>query len=62
MIKEDIRLNDECLDCSEKRSQDKDQEVLDLRQSRKTERNTRKVLTHRDVLKPLMERGHGEQT
>jgi hypothetical protein len=34
MLEEDIRLNDECLDSSGKRSKDKNQLVLELRKAR----------------------------
>ena len=34
MLEEDIRLNDECLDSSGKRSKEKDQSVLELRKAR----------------------------
>jgi hypothetical protein len=58
MLEEDIRLNDECLDSSGKRSKDKDQSVLELRKAREEHK---KALTNLSMLKMAMEEGDEEQ-
>jgi hypothetical protein len=58
MVEEDIRLNDECLDSSGKRSKDKDQSVLELHKAREEHK---KALTDLSMLKMAMEEGDEEQ-
>jgi len=58
MLEEDIRLNDECLDSSGKRSKEKDQSVLELRKAREEHK---KALGNLSLLKIAMEEGDEEQ-
>lgn len=58
MLEEDIRLNDECLDSSGKRSKDKDQSVLELRKARDEHQ---KALRDLSMLRTAMEEGEEQR-
>ena len=58
MLEEDIRLNDECLDSSGKRSKIKDQSVLELRKARDEHK---KALRDLSMLKTAMEEGEEQR-